>query len=115
LIRKANIGLCVLPPIHAYKVSSPTKVAEYLSVAIPVIANSEIEDQRRIIEFSGGGISPRYDLDEVVDSILQLANDPSGARRMGENGREWILKNRSYAKLARDLNKKYLTIIEASR
>jgi glycosyltransferase involved in cell wall biosynthesis len=110
LIRKANIGLCILPPIHAYRVSSPTKVAEYLSLGIPVVANSEIEDQRMIIKSSGGGLSPPYNVDMIIESILKLARDPKKAKEMGEGGRKWILSNRSYRRLASDLNERYRTI-----
>lgn len=112
LIRKANIGLCILPPTHAYKVSSPTKVVEYLSVGIPVVANEEIEDQRVVIKGSGGGLSPPYDIDKISRSIIELASNPEKARRMGERGRKWVLKNRSYRELALNLDKRYGKLIE---
>ncbi|MGA1822555.1 MAG: glycosyltransferase, partial [Thermoplasmatota archaeon] len=49
LLEDSVIGLSVLPPILAYEVSSPTKVVEYLSVGLPVVANNEIRDQEYII------------------------------------------------------------------
>jgi glycosyltransferase involved in cell wall biosynthesis len=112
LIKRANIGVCILPPNHAYRVSSPTKVVEYLSVGIPVVANREIEDQRLLIESSGGGFSPPYDVEKISNAIIEMASDPKKAKRMGLAGRNWVLKNRSYRELAFRLDRRYRKLIE---
>lgn len=107
----ANIGLCLLPPIKPFVVSSPTKVQEYLAMGIPVVANREIEDQRIVIENSGGGMAPPYEIDEIVKSIIQLSSDPYRSREMGRFGREWVIQNRDYSKMAEKIQKTYYKII----
>ena len=104
-IDESDLGLSILPPILSYRVSSPTKVGEYLSRGIPVVANKEIEDQRMMVESSKGGSVPGYSLDEITDDILKYINDAEHdiIRRKGTSGREWVLKNRNYRKLADDL------------
>ncbi len=111
IIRKSNIGLCLLPPIRSFIVSSPTKVVEYLSLGIPVVANKEIEDQKVIIQNSKGGFSPAYDKKEIVDSILALVGEADMAVEMGLKGRRWIQENRNYQKMAVELDSLYNGII----
>jgi len=113
-IRQSDIGLCILPPIRAYIVSSPTKVLEYLAQGIPVVANSEIVDQREVIEKSGGGLSAGYNSREMEDNILRLIENPEMRREMGRKGREWVLENRNYSILASDLQDFYKGYIEKS-
>jgi glycosyltransferase involved in cell wall biosynthesis len=106
-IREANIGICILPPIEAYRMSSPTKIVEYLSLGIPVIGNSEIIDMKDVIRNSGGGYAPGYDIDEIVSSIIRLSKGDDKSRQMGIKGREWIMENRNYDRIARDLSSYY--------
>jgi len=110
LLISFDIGLSLLPPILAYKVSSPTKVVEYLSVGLPVIANKEIDDQKEIIEKSKGGFAVKYDLDEVSKKIVFLLKNKETALEMGMKGRFWIQKNRNYELLARTLSRVYATL-----
>lgn len=112
IISKSNIGLSILPPISAYKVSSPTKVVEYLSVGIPVVVNSEIDDQDFIVNKSKGGYSVKYDINLLADKIYYLLKNPNKANEMGLKGKNWILKNRNYKILATKLKKKYKIKIE---
>jgi glycosyltransferase involved in cell wall biosynthesis len=103
-----DIGLSILPPIEAYRVSSPTKAVEYMSLGIPVIGNREIGDQYRVIKESGGGRSPPYDRDEIVNDILTLAGNPDLMREMGEKGRRYIMNKRNYRIMAGELEEFYL-------
>ena len=69
ILRDCDIGVSPLPPILSYKMSSPTKVVEYLSIGLPVICNKEIVDQNQVVSKSGGGFSVRYDHEEFVDKL----------------------------------------------
>ena len=108
----SHVGLCLLPPIDAYKVSSPTKVLEYLALGIPVVANREIEDQRRVIELSGGGETPSFESREIAKSIMKMVRDRGILSEMSRKGREWVLSNRVYGSLSERLERYYLDIIE---
>jgi glycosyltransferase involved in cell wall biosynthesis len=110
-ILSSDIGLSVLPPIKAYRLSSPTKVVEYLSLGIPVIGNREIEDQRFVIESSRGGLSPSYDKDEIAEAIVELASSKDELSRIGKMGREWVNTNRNYVLMAKDLKMTYAEIL----
>ena len=110
-IDDSDLGISILPPILAYRVSSPTKVVEYLSRGIPVIANREIDDQRMIIEESGGGLTTKYELFEIAKAIMELNNNIEMCRDMGNKGRQYILNNRNYENLVFNLKKYYIRIM----
>jgi len=110
-ISKAMVGVSPIPPLPHFLVSTPTKCVEYLSLGIPVVANEEIYDQKEILTKSGGGFAVKYDEKEFADSISWLLSHPEEAKEMGKRGREWIKKNRTYEKLAKNLEQKYYEII----
>jgi len=107
LIKRCDIGLSLLPPIVAYRVSSPTKVLEYLSMCIPVIGNCEVEDQKMILEKSGGGLTPSYSKKEILKALRDIMTGIHDPKEMGIKGRKWILKNRNYQIEASNLIKFY--------
>lgn len=112
ILLKADIGISILPPFRAIKVSSPTKLVEYMAVGLPVLGNSEIEEQKIIIQKSKGGLLAKYDVDDVVNKLLKAIDDPKGRSDMGKRGRDWIKNNRTYAKMAVDLEKRYSKLIK---
>jgi glycosyltransferase involved in cell wall biosynthesis len=100
VIRAADFSLSPIPPVEEFIISSPTKVVESLALGIPVIANEEIVDQNDVISRSGGGIVLPYDEQKYSDTILNIINQPSLLERMGEQGAHWVIRERSYSRLA---------------
>lgn len=107
ILSRSSIGISVLPPILSYKLSSPTKVVEYLASGIPAVVNGEILDQKEVIEKSSGGSISGYDKVEVSRRIIHLINDPKLSKDMGALGKQWVLGNRNYRKMAADLDLEY--------
>lgn len=110
-ISKSNIGLSPIPPLKSYKVSSPTKIIEYLSVGIPVVANKEILDQQEVIQKTGGGYCTKYNVEDFSDKIIKLLKNKKESYLMGQKGKEWILKNRSYKNKAKEIEKLYYSLL----
>lgn len=108
----SDICLCPVPPSTVYKISSPTKLFEYMIMQKPVVANEEIPEQKEVIEESKGGILVEFNDDSFADGIMKLLNDPAMAREMGSKGHEWVVKNRSYKNMARKVEKKYYEILK---
>lgn len=111
-IDAADIGVSPVPPHSFYKVSSPIKMLEYMAMAKPVVANEEIFDHKEIIEESGGGIFVPFTSEAFADAIIELLDNAEKATKMGQKGREWIVKNRTYGILARLLEDKYFEILK---
>jgi L-malate glycosyltransferase len=102
-LRAARCSVAAIPPMRLYEVSSTTKVVESLAMAVPVVANREIPDQRELVEGSGGGYCPAYDEEAVAEAVIALLDDPVDAARRGEAGRRYVVRHRSYAVLAERL------------
>ncbi len=105
----SDVSVTAIPPFPTFIISSPTKAIESLGMATPVIANEEIYDQKKIITESGGGICVPYKEESFANAILKLLKSTEKKRRkMGQKGRDYIEKHRSYNKFAKDVEK-YLT------
>jgi len=107
IIKCSDIGLSFYNPLLAYRTASPTKVVEYLSLGMPVIGNREVEDQKEVIEMSGGGFATRYDINEAAEKVIYLLTNTDKMITMGESGRRWVEANRNYSIMARELDIKY--------
>ena len=72
-------------------------------MAVPVVANREVLDQRRVIEESGGGLSPAYQPMPFAAAITELLGDADEADRRGRAGRQWVERHRDYRVLTERL------------
>lgn len=46
----SDVGISLIPPLKIYRESCPTKIIEYISCKIPIIANHEIPFQKKILK-----------------------------------------------------------------
>ena len=111
-IAAADVCLCPVPPLSIYKVSSPTKMFEYMVCGKPVVSNEEIPEQKEVIEESGGGILVEFEAESFAYGIIELLDNPDKAKEMGIKGHEWVVKNRSYENMAREVETKYFELLE---
>lgn len=99
-IRASDIGVSPIVPNEVYINSCPIKLLEYLALEVPTVA-SDILEQRRIIEESGGGICVPWDKEEFARGIKELLNFTETERcTMGQRGRAWVQKHRDFSILA---------------
>ena len=109
----ADIGLSPVPPSDYYKMSSPTKMLEYMACGIPVIGNREIMDMKNVISKSNGGILVDFNVKSFSSGMIRLAKNEELAKIKGEKGRQWVIKNRSYEQIAIKVEKNYLKFINS--
>jgi glycosyltransferase involved in cell wall biosynthesis len=98
-VRCADVVFAAYPPMMEHKVSSPTKSIEGLGVGVPVVGSAEVDEHVAIFEASGGGVAVQWDKARFADAIVSLLEDPERRRRMGEQGRRWVLEHRTYSHL----------------
>lgn len=97
-LENSMAGLVVLHPVQNYMVSEPTKMFEYMSAGIPVIA-SDFPVWRRVLDENQCGVCvDPMNPEAIAHAIQQLVNNPAKARHMGENGRRAIDKKYSWEK-----------------
>jgi glycosyltransferase involved in cell wall biosynthesis len=110
-IAASDIGVSPVAPLSIYKMSSPIKMLEYMGMAKPVVANEEILDQKEVLEQSGGGILVPFTPEGFANAVIELLDNPAKAAEMGQKGREWVVKNRSFEILARQVEARYLKLL----
>ncbi|MCA9100778.1 MAG: glycosyltransferase, partial [Planctomycetales bacterium] len=108
--------VCVSPFLtnRVLRVASPTKLVEYLAFGKPVVVNDHPEHSR-VIEASGGGVCVPWSVDGFAQGVERILDDPETALEMGQRGRDWVLKNRTYDRIASDVYQTYLTLLERGR
>ncbi len=110
-IATADIAISPIPPKWYFVISSPLKLIEYMSVAKPVVANEEIPEHKEVLEESGGGICVPFTPEAFAEAMIELINNPEKAAEMGRRGREWVVNNRSYEILARQVEGRYYQLL----
>jgi glycosyltransferase involved in cell wall biosynthesis len=90
ILGKAIAGLVLLHPNHNNPACLSTKLLEYMSAGIPVIA-SDFPSYRAVVErFRCGLCVSPLDVDAIAAAISRLAEDPGFATEMGRRGRDAI-------------------------
>lgn len=108
----ASAEVCLSPfyPTFVLRSTSPTKLVEYMALGRPVVANDHPE-QAAILAESGAGLCVPWGAASFADAILELLNNPEKAQTMGARGPSWVATNRTYDKLAAQVQQRYLVLL----
>lgn len=90
LYNEAAIGFAVLQDVGQYAKGDnlPTKVYEYMAMEMPVIL-SDFPHYRKMIEKYQFGLTVKQDdVDDIVQKIKYLLDNPEEAEKMGINGKK---------------------------
>jgi len=109
-VAAAEAGLSMIPRGPLYDVSSPTKLAEYLALGVPAVAN-DLPDQLQVLRDSGAGACVAFDAAAIAAAVLQLLQDPAQAQALGAAGQRYVEQHRSYAALARTVAGVYRALL----
>lgn len=72
----------------------PSKIYETMACQTPVVLACKGGDPQELLERAGAGICIDYDdNDAIAGAVAQLANDTIMRQRMGELGRQYVLKH----------------------
>jgi glycosyltransferase involved in cell wall biosynthesis len=72
-VAAADYGLFFIKPVFSKKSSSPTKMAEFLALELPMVTNRGVGDVERIIAESGAGVVvDRFDEDAYRKALDEL-------------------------------------------
>lgn len=104
--RSAEIGLSPIPRGYLLDMGSPTKAVEYMALGLPVIVNDN-PDQAEVVAESGAGLCVTLAPELFAESVVRLLGDSGLRQNMGEAGRQYVTKFRTYDKLTCALAAKY--------
>jgi len=108
-VRDATVCVSPFYPTPILKSTSPTKLVEYMAMGKAVVANDHPE-QQLVIEQSKAGYCVPWDEAAFADALFKLIKDPVTAQSMGERGRRYVLEQRSYQRIANDVESMLLQI-----
>ena len=103
LIAKADVGLSPLPDIALFNSSTPMKVLDYYSSAVPCIT-SDNANNASIFGDNTSAWFTKFDKDSIqkkLEYIISLSKDE--IREVGINGQKRLLAVRNYERIAADL------------
>jgi len=103
LLSNARFGIVMFLPIGNHITSEPTKLFEYMSAKLPIVA-SNIPHWRKVVEDGGFGrvVDPQSP-EQIVAAMQGLLDDPVSAERMGANGFAAVRSRYNWDTAARNL------------
>jgi glycosyltransferase involved in cell wall biosynthesis len=94
--------------------ASPLKICEYLACEKPVVASAV--SGLEFIESQLAGILVTPDnAQELANAIIRLLRAPDLRRKMGENGRKYVVRNRSWTNVAKEVAQVCQQLVEEHR
>ncbi|MDO9050437.1 MAG: glycosyltransferase [Methylotenera sp.] len=111
-VRSAEVGLSPIPRGYLLDMGSPTKAVEYMALGLPVLVNDN-PDQFQVVSESGAGVCVKLEPLAFSESLVNLLADENLRRSMGENGQRYVIKNRTYDRLAAAVATKYASLVSS--
>jgi glycosyltransferase involved in cell wall biosynthesis len=97
VVRKAGIGLSPGTDVDLIPRGIPNKFFEYMSQAVPIVA-ADFPSSRKYIGNEGCGILVKPEsLEEYIDAIIRLADNPELAKEMGRKGQRAFVEKYNWS------------------
>lgn len=109
LLAGADAAISYIPRGDLFDISSPTKLLEYLALAMPCVGN-DTPDQVRVLSSSDAGWLTGSTPEEMAQGVAAIFDNPQAARARAANGPRFIEENRSYRVLAEQVAARYRTL-----
>jgi len=109
LMRGVDVAVSFMPRTEVLDTNSPTKLLEYLALAIPCVGNDN-PDQAEVLTRSGAGRLCASDVASLAAALAEMLDAPAEAARRAAAGPGYIRAHRDYAALARELAGHYRTL-----
>lgn len=110
-INASDVCLVLLRKAELFTTVLPSKMLEFMACGRPVVLGVDGQARRILDQAHAGVCITPGDADALVQAVMTLHRDPALRRRLGENGREFIVKHFSREQKA----DQYLGVLEAVR
>ena len=85
-----DVGIISLNAKEVFDTVLPGKLIDYMSTGLPVVAAVSGHSKKIIEEYETGFVSESRDVNEIIEYVLVLKNNPAIKRRMGKNSLDLI-------------------------
>ncbi|MDZ7291879.1 MAG: glycosyltransferase family 4 protein [candidate division KSB1 bacterium] len=82
---------------------SPIKIFEYMMMGKPVVAAQIGQVEEVIIDGETGVLFEPGNIEQLTAALIKLSSDPQLCRRIGENAKAWVQKERTWDNNARQV------------
>ncbi|TFW21153.1 glycosyltransferase [Massilia arenosa] len=106
LLAGADAAISYIPRGDLFDISSPTKLLEYLALAMPCVGN-DTPDQVHVLSKSQAGWLTESTPQAMAEGVAAIFADRPAARAKAAKGPQFIEQNRSYRVLAAGLAERY--------
>ncbi|PHQ47376.1 group 1 glycosyl transferase, partial [Halorubrum sp. C3] len=109
-ISLADIGLSPFPTDSIVRTNAPIKTLEYMAVGTPVVA-SRTPDQEMVLNRSEAGVVASYDHSAFSQAIIELLDNKTARKQMGEAGIQYLQFNRNFRVLTDKAEEIYIDVV----
>lgn len=113
LVMSFDCGLVVLWPQVNYLDSLPTKMFEYMNAGVPVVASNFPMWRSIVNDANCGLLVDPLDPKAIAQAVLYLRDNPDVAKRMGENGKKYVLEKYNWSQEENKLLQIYSTLVSS--
>jgi len=100
VLAAADACLAILKPVELYKTTYPNKVFDYMAAGRPVLCAIDGVIRTVIEQADAGFFIPPGNPAALAQGIIDLHQDPGEARKMGSNGRDYVVQHFDRRKIA---------------
>ena len=101
-ISVCDASLVLLKKTDVFKTVIPTKMLEFMSCGSPVILGVDGQAREIVDEVGAGIVIEPENPEALMEAIERLAGDPILSRRLGNSGRQYIVRRFSRQRTAED-------------
>lgn len=98
-IAGCDLALATYPRGKVHDMASPTKIAEYLAIGVPVLATNH-PDQDALLQAVGGGLSVSFTPESLAQGMEQMLANQAHWRAAAAQAAERLTSQRGYPSLA---------------
>lgn len=109
IVSEADVCVSPFRPVPVLQSTSPTKMVEYMALGKAVVA-SDHPEQRKLVRESRCGICTAHREKDFAEAVIAVLENPEKALEMGQNGRSYVFRCRSYRTIADRVEKVFHSI-----
>ena len=112
LLSKSRVGLVVLHPTPKYLQAQPTKLFDYMSAALPVVASNFPLWRRFVGNGRYGFLIDPLDPKAIAQAITSILENPEEAEATGRLGQKAVISHYNWATEAKELLTLYEKVLQ---